>query len=57
LNLDIGTVIDNRYKITGTVGQGGMATVYLVTHTTLSSVHALKVLHLTTQSIRNRLIQ
>jgi serine/threonine-protein kinase len=34
-----------------------MATVYLVEHLKLESTHALKVLHITTRTIRERLLQ
>ena len=34
-----------RYTVERRLGEGGMATVYLVRHRTLDSLHALKVLH------------
>ncbi|MEA2043127.1 MAG: protein kinase, partial [Bacteroidota bacterium] len=40
----IGKLINN-YKITKKLGEGGMATVYLAEHSTLSRKAALKVLH------------
>jgi hypothetical protein len=36
--------LDNRYELLRPLGQGGMATVYLVRHLGLQSLHALKVL-------------
>src|SRR5262245_48397200 len=38
------TLISRRYEVLEKVGQGGMATVYKVRHTTLGSISALKVL-------------
>jgi tRNA A-37 threonylcarbamoyl transferase component Bud32/Tol biopolymer transport system component len=38
------TLISRRYEVIEKVGQGGMATVYKVRHTTLGSISALKVL-------------
>ncbi len=50
-----GHVVD-RYEIEALLGTGGMATVYRVRHTTLGSLHALKVLNLTSPAIRERLV-
>lgn len=38
------TLISRRYEVLEKVGQGGMATVYKVRHTTLGSISALKIL-------------
>lgn len=47
----------DRYVVETVLGEGGMATVYRVRHTTLDSHHALKVLKLASTTIRERLIQ
>jgi len=44
MHLSTGVVVD-RYRIEETLGEGGMGTVYRVTHTVLGSTHALKVMH------------
>jgi serine/threonine-protein kinase len=41
--LEPGTVLDNRYEVVRLLGEGGMATIYLVRHLGLQSQHALKV--------------
>jgi len=41
----IGKVIDNRYRIIGQIGQGGMGVVYKVEHQRMGKVAALKMLH------------
>jgi serine/threonine protein kinase len=55
-SLKTGTIVD-RYVIEGLLGQGGMAVVYRVRHKDLDSVHALKVLTVHSESIRERLRQ
>jgi eukaryotic-like serine/threonine-protein kinase len=54
--LTAGTVVD-RYEVEGVLGMGGMATVYRVRHLALGSIHALKVLHIASRSIRDRMRQ
>lgn len=44
MQLQQGEVIEQRYSVERVLGDGGMATVYLVRHTVLNSRHALKVL-------------
>ncbi len=51
-----GTVVD-RYTVDSVLGQGGMAVVYKVKHNQLGSWHALKVLTISSDSIRQRLVQ
>jgi serine/threonine protein kinase len=51
-----GTAID-RYVVEGVLGTGGMATVYLVRHETLNTLHALKVLDVASADVRRRLIE
>ncbi|MSP56167.1 MAG: serine/threonine protein kinase [Myxococcales bacterium] len=53
--LEPGTVVD-RYRIEAVVASGGMATVYRVRHTQLGSVHALKVLDLPSEALKERLM-
>ena len=49
--------IVERYQIESLLGEGGMAVVYSVRHTTLGTHHALKLLTLTNPKIRERLIR
>jgi eukaryotic-like serine/threonine-protein kinase len=45
-----------RYRVERVLGRGGMATVYLVHHSTLSTLHALKVLDISSALVRERLL-
>lgn len=54
--LETGTQID-KFTIDRVLGQGGMAIVYLVSHHTLGSHHALKVLTVGSKAITERMIQ
>lgn len=53
--LEVGSCIE-RYVVERVLGAGGTAMVYLVRHETLGTRHALKVLTITSEGIRNRLI-
>jgi len=54
--IEPGTVIDDRYLVERTLASGGMGTVLVVRHQTLDSLHALKILHVPGQEVRERLI-
>ncbi len=45
-----------RYRVERVLGRGGMATVYLVRHATLGTLHALKVLDVSSHLVRERLL-
>lgn len=45
-----------RFVVDGVIGAGGTATVYKVHHESLGTVHALKILAIASQSIRDRLV-
>ena len=53
--LQAGDLVE-RYRVESVLGKGGTACVYRVRHTTLETVHALKVLTLDHPEIRDRLI-
>jgi len=53
--LEPGHIVE-KYEVVRTLGEGGMAVVYLVRHTTLETLHALKVLTVTGKSLRERLV-
>ncbi|MBT3222393.1 MAG: serine/threonine protein kinase, partial [Proteobacteria bacterium] len=57
MDIEPGAVIDGRYRIEAPIGSGGMASVFRVRHLELDTLLALKVLQITTTSIRARLIQ
>ena len=54
--LEPGDRID-RYVVEGELGEGALATVYRVRHTTLSTVHALKVVKVAHRESRDRLVR
>ena len=54
--LRIGETVD-RYVVEALIGQGGMAAVYCARHSTLDSLHAIKVLFITAPEIRTRLMR
>ncbi len=56
MELNAGEVI-GQYRVESVLGQGGMAIVYRVRHEQLGSEHALKVLTVSSKSIRARLLQ
>ena len=56
MELATGTNVD-RYQVEGVLGRGGMAVVYRVRHRTLGTAHALKVLRVPTDGIRDRLLR
>ena len=56
MHLDPGTSID-RYTVEALLGQGGMAIVYRVRHNQLGSLHALKLLKISSPTIQARLMQ
>jgi len=56
MHLTTGSVVD-RYTVTGTLGEGGMAMVYRVRHNQLGTEHALKVLTIASAQIAERLLQ
>ncbi len=51
----IGTKLGS-YEIEATLGDGGVATVFLARHRVLGSQHAVKLLHLPAPSVRRRLL-
>ncbi|MCB9677103.1 MAG: protein kinase [Alphaproteobacteria bacterium] len=56
MDLQTGTVVD-RYTVQSVLGEGGMAVVYLCRHNQLGTMHALKVLTMSSRAIRERLVQ
>jgi hypothetical protein len=46
----------DRYTVETLLGEGGMASVYRVRHTTLGSLHALKILHVDHPAVGERLL-
>jgi len=55
-DLKPGDIVE-RYRVESILGEGGTARVYRVRHTTLETVHALKVLTLDHPKIRGRLLE
>jgi len=56
VKLESGHNVD-RYVVESHLGQGGMASVYLVRHTSLGTLHALKVLDQASSELRERLLR
>jgi eukaryotic-like serine/threonine-protein kinase len=54
--VETGRIIDGRYEVERTLASGGMATVHVVRHLSLDSKHALKILHIPSPDIRERLL-
>ena len=54
-SLEPGELVE-RYRVESVLGEGGAARVYRVRHTTLGTVHALKVLTVDPPTLRKRLI-
>jgi len=54
--LSAGTVVD-RYSVVRTLGEGGMATVYLIRHEQLGVLSALKVIKSPSPQVRGRLLR
>jgi len=57
MDISPGTDIDGRYVVEELLGQGGMAKVYRVRHVQLDTLYALKVLTISSASIRDRMLQ
>jgi len=55
VSLKPGDTVD-RYTVESLLGEGGMAAVYAVRHNTLGSAHALKLLKIESDSVRQRLV-
>lgn len=53
--LELGTIIDSKYRIDELIGQGGMGKVYRVTHLQLTKVFALKLMNLLSETDDHRL--
>jgi hypothetical protein len=51
-----GTIVD-RYRVEAEIGRGGMARVYRVRHKSLDTLHALKVLTVGSEELRERLLR
>ena len=54
--LSLGETVD-RYKVETVIGTGGTAVVYRVRHRSLDTLHALKVLTISSSAIRTRMLQ
>lgn len=52
-----GAIIDDRYLVESKLGEGGLATVYLVRHRRLGTPYALKLLRQDSPTIRRRLMR
>ena len=53
--LEIGRIIEGRWRVEAEIGEGGVARVYRVRNTRLDTLHALKVLRLHSTDIARRL--
>ena len=56
MKLDLGQTVD-RYVVEAVIGAGGTAMVYRVRHSHLGTFHALKVLSLSSDAIRERMLR
>ena len=56
MEVSAGAVLDGRYTVEAPLGEGGMASVWRVRHVQLGSEHALKLLHVSTPELRERLL-
>ena len=55
IRLNPGEIVE-RYRVEAILGEGGMAAVYRVTHTSLGTSHALKVLSTDQPDVRERML-
>lgn len=55
MKLELGSTVD-RYTVEAVIGAGGTAMVYRVKHNALGTYHALKVLTVTSEAIRKRML-
>lgn len=54
--LTVGSDVE-RYRVEAILGRGGAGTVYAVRHQTLGTMHALKVLHIASPTMRARFLE
>lgn len=56
--MELGAGVEfDRYRVESVLGEGGTAKVFLVRHTTLKTLRALKVLHVANKGLKERLMQ
>jgi DNA-binding response OmpR family regulator len=55
--LELGSVIDGRYRLESRLGSGGLASVWRVQHLQLEAPFALKILQVSTDDLRRRLLE